>query len=251
MDAIKTGKRLLKSALEKDRKEFQGRPPKWKETDEDRTREEDTPGFRANTKRLVLDKFVMDSIKAAAQKISEKKKKELEDLFKRTSLQIVDPDLTAPWITQMEMASTYKADTGQELPLWEKQRQRIQDHVHGVAERHKELFKGKGKKNEAGPSFTKLAIEDRQDILRSLSRDFAAGPVQSEMYMAPAEVARLRASYAYLYDSEMYSKGAGWSRFPWNVAMGELCAIKAKALGPRKTITTSFYEHFYIKQSHS
>jgi len=69
--------------------------------------------------------------------------------------------------------------------------------------------------------------------------------------MSEEEIARLRASYAYVYDSKQHERGAGWSRFPWDVAMRELCAIKAQAVGRTKTVSEDFYARFYMKQSFS
>jgi len=65
--------------------------------------------------------------------------------------------------------------------------------------------------------------------------------------MQDEEVARLRASYAYKYDHEV--RFSGWTRFPWDVAMRELGAIKARATGRHKTIAGEFYDHFNMKHS--
>ena len=70
-------------------------------------------------------------------------------------------------------------------------------------------------------------------------------------YVLAHRACSLAASYAYVYDWKMRSRssnhvGDGWSRFPWNVAFRELCQIKAAAVGPSKTVTTTFYENFKL-----
>ena len=59
------------------------------------------------------------------------------------------------------------------------------------------------------------------------------------------EVARLRASYAYLYD---WTKKQGGTRFPWNVAMRELGAIKLRARQDFKPISQDFYEKMMMRR---
>ncbi|KZP15901.1 hypothetical protein FIBSPDRAFT_934919 [Athelia psychrophila] len=94
--------------------------------------------------------------------------------------------------------------------------------------------------------FTDLSIEVRQDILRVVAMDFAAGPLLGEIFIQK-EIARLRASYAYLYDSEQQSQK--WSRFPWDVCTQDLRDIKAHALGMTKTCTQDLYTRFTMKHS--
>jgi len=107
---------------------------------------------------------------------------------------------------------------------------------------------GKTKRKKAC-AFTDLPIELRQDVLRASAKEFASKPRPEDVLFSEEEIARLRASYAYLLDSQQEKKG--WSRFPWDVSMRELCAIKARALGPTKTVTENFYARYYMKQSSS
>ncbi|KZP15880.1 hypothetical protein FIBSPDRAFT_934906 [Athelia psychrophila] len=84
---------------------------------------------------------------------------------------------------------------------------------------------------------TDLSIEVRQDILRAAAMDFAAEPSPDEIFIQSQEgIARLRASYACLYDSEQQSQK--WSRFPWDVCTRDLHDIKAHTLYMTKTCTT-------------
>jgi hypothetical protein len=98
-----------------------------------------------------------------------------------------------------------------------------------------------------GPKFTNRKIESRQDQLRWLSREFVGGPPADEtLVFSPEEVARLRASYAYVYD---WGDGKyGGTRFPWNVAMRELGEIKLRARKDFKPISQDFYEKMSMRR---
>jgi hypothetical protein len=87
--------------------------------------------------------------------------------------------------------------------------------------------KGKGIKRRSGADFSQRSIETRQDCLRRVSREFVGGPPATETFVfsqeetfvfSQEEAARLRASYAYLYD---WMKHGGGTRFPWNVAFAD------------------------------
>jgi hypothetical protein len=96
--------------------------------------------------------------------------------------------------------------------------------------------------------FTTRSIETRQDQLRRMSREFAGGPSVAETFAySREEVARLRASYAYLYDWTRKSSNGG-SRFPWNVAMRDLGDIKLKARKDFKPISQDFYEKMTMRK---
>lgn len=58
---------------------------------------------------------------------------------------------------------------------------------------------------------------------------------------------KIRASYAYYHDWKLQRTfSIHWTRFPWDCAMKDLCAIKAEALGPATPITGDFYEKMVI-----
>ena len=148
---------------------------------------------------------------------------------------------------------------------------RIEDHVKASYQVHSNnkkamstrLTKSKSKNSErgggggsGGADFTNCNIIDRQDVLRKSSKFFHEHPTPEEMEVITdwEEIARLRASYAYMYDLEVHKYGRDgkqrWSRFPFDVAARELCAIKANSLGPSKTVTCGFYEKYrMVKQS--
>jgi hypothetical protein len=229
--------------LVEDRKKFGGRPPAWKETEDAKEKASLAPTAGNYPKRegpVKNKRFVMDSIQAAAKEFGQEKRRQLDDVFASSDCPVVDPDLTAPWAAAEEFAAQWKRDKDKDHPLWSFQRQLIRDHVHAVAKKYKESIRS---------NFTSLRIETRQDILRKLALEFASRPLPSEMYMGEGEIARLRASYAYWHDANEHKYTSKWTRFPWDVAMRELCAIKARALGPFKVVTLEYYEHFVLKQS--
>lgn len=108
----------------------------------------------------------------------------------------------------------------------------------GVGASPSKSKKAAGKKRDAA-DFTQRSIETRQDRLRRMSREFAGGPPAADVFVfSPEEVARLRASYAYLYDWTAHSG----TRFPWNVAFDELGEIKLRTRKDFKPISRAFYE---------
>ncbi len=145
---------------------------------------------------------------------------------------------------------------------------RIEEHVKASYQVHannkkamsSRLNRSKSKNSEmgggGGADFTNCNIIDRQDVLRKSSKFFHEHPTPEEMEVITdsEEIARLRASYAYMYDLEVHKYGRDgkrrWSRFPFDVAARELCAIKANSLGPSKTVTCGFYEKYrMVKQT--
>jgi hypothetical protein len=103
---------------------------------------------------------------------------------------------------------------------------------------------GKGKKG--GADFSNQSIKTRQDCLRRVSRAFVGGPPAEETFVfSQEEVAKLRASYAYVYD---WMKHGGDTRFPWNVAFDELGEIKLRAQKDFKPISREFYEKMSIRK---
>jgi RNA-dependent RNA polymerase len=104
---------------------------------------------------------------------------------------------------------------------------------------------GKGRKDRAA-MFTNRSIETRQDQLRRISREFVGGPpTEQTLVFSAEEVARLRASYAYVYD---WGRKPYGSRFPWNVAMRELGEIKLRARKDFKPISQDFYEKMSMRK---
>ncbi|KAF9468299.1 RNA dependent RNA polymerase-domain-containing protein [Collybia nuda] len=116
----------------------------------------------------------------------------------------------------------------------------IKQHVQALFGRYRENVRDDAKKKEMGKSDP---IEIRQDKVRMLSKKFVSiTPAPGSPY-TESEFARLRASYAYLYDTQQPRRG----QFPWAMAMRELTEIQCRALGSSKTMTGDFNEHMFVK----
>ena len=188
----------------------------------------------------------MDVLLDVASKEREQLLGELEKLFKGFPLE-PDSDLTRPWDEAQRWAA--KVTPGVDTETKQNDLDIIATHVRNVYGKHQEDMKSKKPKTSvSGVPFSSLPIEVRQDCMRSISKAFATFPQVDDLQTIPdqATIARFRASYAFKYDAEQNARKGGWSRFPWNVTMRELCAIKATTLGPSKTVTNNFYENFRI-----
>ncbi|KAJ7128080.1 RNA dependent RNA polymerase-domain-containing protein [Mycena filopes] len=189
-------------------------------------------------------RFIMDILNDAATNQKDRWLVEAEGLFHpfETGTVVPDPHLTKPWLDFAAFAvrRIYEKDNKPQADLI-----LIGKHVARMYE-HAKTIKATARSQSQAHAFTEQAIETRQDTLRELSRDFAAAPSLNQMssIFDPVCIARLRASYAYIYDHEKSMRG--WSRFPWDVALGDLCRIKAAALGPHKAVTMGFYERFKL-----
>jgi hypothetical protein len=150
--------------------------------------------------------------------------RDAEELFRplENLEMVLDSDLAKPWqdFTDLIAKRVRKGDTDPKAD-----QKIIAEHVREMYRRHSRDIKSSG--HSQTHDFTGRAMEVQQDMFRTLSRDFAASPTpeQLQKYFRPgAEIARLRASYAYVYDHEKSKKyksnGRGWSRFPWDVALG-------------------------------
>lgn len=269
LDGAKTGLSVRPDVFSADTRRYDKRAPMWKEATEKKKDSID----QTNTMNLARDpklhQFIMDRLHNHTE-WGKGLQRKLKGQFKMPH--IVDADLTAPWYAFVEQETTkqeaYKLRNGDIVLLAqyalntpdisatnrdvaerllaeaqarpESDLERIKRHVETIQAQHKMKITGK---------FTGLTIERRQDILRELSREFAAGP--SELSMNADEAARIKASYAYVYDLELrqeYSSDARWSRFPWDVAFRELCLIKCKSRDTSfKPVNSEFYERFTMK----
>lgn len=252
----------MPKALADDQQQFQARPPAWKESKEEAEKFQQSVDNRSNpTRPPTLTKFIMDEIMAQANRESDTLKGEMEDVFKDTGGVKPDPDLIVPWKDVNERIEKGKA-AGKDMALLEAALDTIQCHVkmaYGHYKEQKQQAVNDNAKaartkmyNSSKTEFTNIPIAIRQDALRAASKEFAAKPSSDEIFiLSQEEIARLRASYAYLHDSEQGRRG--WSRFPWDVAMRELCAIKARAVGQgqTKTVSQDFYSRFTMKPSSS
>ncbi|KAF7973846.1 hypothetical protein HWV62_14138 [Athelia sp. TMB] len=259
LDRFKNGRILMDGVLAKDQKAYGKRNPLWKESNDaamnivDNTLPPKRPHF--------LHTFIMDEIRQQAEVEAKTQNRLIKNLFQHYDRVIVDPDLTAPWILEqarVEFAKENAIDTRQVEAELEAIRVHVQGSYARYQERKARVLKENGSKLNSSKlrkrtrdnrplDFTALPIEIRQDVLRAGAKDFAAGP--SMIFIkSPEDVTRLRASYAYIYDSEQ-AGNSKWSRFPWDVCARDLCDIKARALGVTKTCTQDFYTRFTMKHS--
>ncbi|KAF7350497.1 Dimethylaniline monooxygenase [Mycena venus] len=252
LDAPKTGYELKQVTRNADAKVFgHARGPAWK------NRNKEAAGIAMNTLCLerkvdtknpkVSRPFIMDVLNTAATSQEAGWKRDAEAFFRLFEERevILDPHLAKPWDDFEDFARRRGLD-GDNKP--NKDLAIIGKHVEDMYRRHSKARLGQSK----NCSFTDRTIEYRQDTLRALSRDFAASPSPEQMFTLfdPVEIARLRASYAYVYDHKECQRyklaNSAWSRFPWDVALRDLCKIKVDALGPHKAVTINFYERFKL-----
>ncbi|KAJ7608107.1 RNA dependent RNA polymerase-domain-containing protein [Mycena polygramma] len=222
LDGAKTGLKVKPTTYSEDVRAYDWRPPmvrhshwcRWKEHEESKS-SRDTTNLPPLHRPESLPPFIMDQlfqhVTSSNWRITLAQKIENSFDIRHTE----DRDLIAPWRSTMLI---------------------IKCHVKEMYEEHRtKVARGKDQ-------FTNLPIEQRQDILRELSRKFADGPADLD------EAARLKASYAYIYDLETQKPRTSnpWSRFPWDVAFREVEHIDLHIV-PFKPLSSTFYERFRLK----
>ncbi|KAF9812816.1 hypothetical protein IEO21_05963 [Rhodonia placenta] len=228
LDGSKTGVMVAQAAYESHRKQYAHRPPVWKETDEERERLLRAFTNDANLQReRRLGPFVMDEIYKQVNKESNKQLRHVEEVLTAKVAQL-DEQLAAPWREAVTRV-TLLAKRGN--PDAEAELQAICSHVEQEGRGVAGPNGNPNAKTKSG--FTGLPIEKRQDKLRELSKEFHAAQAEPLLYFSEADLRRVRASFAFVFDHE--TSRDHWSRFPWDVAMRTLCEIKAGALGLSKT----------------
>ncbi|KAI0293977.1 RNA dependent RNA polymerase-domain-containing protein [Russula brevipes] len=273
LDGAKTGKTILPEKYSRDRNDkLYGTQfiPQWKT-------ERDHPTNRYNASRQGLPPFIMDVLRDAMDTAGDEQLRRIADHFAALPPKVKDADLVAPWqkaearAQEMMMLAAESGPGPGPGPGPEVQRLRelgqmqrdaldaIRRHVVRVHElcsdlmkvsafhpprrrprHHRQVQPGRGR------GFTRRSIETRQDCLRRMSREFVSGPPAAETVVFSREdVARLRASYAYVYD---WTRRPGGTRFPWNVAMRELGHIKLAARKDFKPISQDFYEKMSMRK---
>ncbi|KAJ3515971.1 hypothetical protein NLJ89_g1430 [Agrocybe chaxingu] len=249
LDGIKTGMSVLPETEKEDAKRYNKRAPRWKETEEERDRKTSN---EANTKRpRELGRFIMDELHNKATTEGDNWLVRIDTHFKSVTSTKTDEDLVEPYRKAQEMCRRWATEEGNRRPS--EDLKKLEEHVRKVYDNHRTEMSSPKKASRSSPkkdkiSFTDQPIEVRQDKFRELSRRFADFPKPGELMMHDEEVARIRASYAYWYDCERRkSYDVPWSRFPFDVAMRELCAIKARAAGRYKVVDGGFYDHFNMK----
>jgi len=275
LDGAKTGKTILPARYRQDRDSKQYGTqfvPQWKKTED---RDYQTPH---NLPRGHLPPFIMDLLTEAMQKVADEQLERIAKHFAALpKVNVKDADLVAPWQDAEARAQELLSKPEEHVRAVGQAQmdalEAIKTHVARMYDMSNDIMKGSAEAR-AGPStshagvrvvgghnrrkssgassnggtFTDLSIESRQDRLRRLSREFVGGPSAAETFaFSREEVARLRASYAYLYDWRCKSSGGG-SRFPWNVAMRDLGAIKLQRRKDFKPVSQEFYEKMSIRR---
>lgn len=250
LDSPKTGWKIKPETIKGDKREYyHPRGPQWKAADKKKKKR----GSKIDTTNLpylqrrqdspyVHGEFIMDILRIMAKKETDGLLADVEALFSKFKVED-DDNIAAPWNNAVAWA-----ERGDDLRIIRSKRKDlaiISQHVQHMFKTHGRMLRGVGKHS----SFTERNISDRQDVLRALSLEFSSSPKLEDVPTIIDEdtLSRLRASYAYIYDREQCSGKEGWSRFPWNMATRELCTIKAKALGPYKTVTDDFYQQLRLK----
>ena len=251
LDGAKTGKTILPGRYLEDRssrKYGTQYVPEWKAAQNNLVHQHPLS-------RQGLPTFVMDVLKAAMDEACSTQFRRIDAQFSALPKHR-DADLVAPWKEAEAGAQELLSRPDDELCAQNVGRaqqdalEAIKRHVTRVYELSCTLMRpvtpGGEKGNKA--AFTNRSIELRQDQLRRLSMEFTSGPDRAETTVglwSEDEVARLRASFAYLYD---WTRRPGGTRFPWNVAMRELGVIKLRARRDLKPISQDFYEKMLMRR---
>ncbi|KAG1767262.1 RNA dependent RNA polymerase-domain-containing protein [Suillus occidentalis] len=231
LDGAKSGLTVLPEVTKRDTKLYHKRSPEWKECGEEKPETNEINAQRPKG----MTEFVMDAIMTHARNHRDLKLQQVDSAFSKHHCHR-DSSLEKPWqdaesrVRRVKFSNEYAASTMEmELSM-------IREHVEKMREEHKKNIRR---------TFSGLKIERRQDILRSLARDFTAAPdLSSFLFFSSEEVARLKASYAYIHGCPNTV-----GQFPWDVAMRELGMIKARSLGPSKTVALGFYERFVLTRA--
>ncbi|KAF9229158.1 hypothetical protein BS17DRAFT_742893 [Gyrodon lividus] len=229
LDGAKSGITILPGVMQKDTLKFQKRAPQWKET----TEEANHQGNELNVVRPAsLFPFVMDTIFTQAKDHRDMKLIQMDQTFPVVTSK--DAALLSPWNDTKERLQRLCMQDQNHALRMSMELSRVQAHVEAMHEEYRASVRG---------NFVTLRIERRQDILRRLAHRFMKSPDPSSfLCFSDDELSRLKASYA-------YKVGGSNGRFAFTIAMRELGHIKAKALGPTKTVQLKFYDRFVVKQS--
>ncbi|KIJ68575.1 hypothetical protein HYDPIDRAFT_106781 [Hydnomerulius pinastri MD-312] len=229
LDGAKSGLTVLPEVIKNDTRKFQKRAPVWKENPDDAARESNELNI---LRPASLSTFIMDTIFTHAKEYRDVKLFKVERSFPTVTSK--DSMLLKPWADAEERLQRLRAQDPNHAARMRMELSRLHTHVDVMYGEYK---------TKVRRSFTDLRIERRQDILRGLAQRFARSPDPSSfLCFSEEELAHLKASCAYKVDGNN-------GRFAFSVAMRELGYIKARALGPTKTVMLGFYDRFVVKQS--
>lgn len=227
LDGAKSGMTIKDAIFAADRKTYDShRTPTWKHK-----LESGPSKFPPLTRgpNLRLRPFVLDtlfSVAAAEEKaqlsIIKKKFDDLAATFE------VDPVLCAPARQELDACLAAK-ERGDQHPLEEFRK--LEKHVQDARQSFY-AHRSAVQTQHGVQTFTGLPIRVRQDVLRAGSRNFSSYP--DILHPRYEWLCRVRASIA--YSSERRTDG----QYPYEVAMRELCRIKAESHGGGKPMTAEF-----------
>ncbi|KAF8520442.1 RNA dependent RNA polymerase-domain-containing protein, partial [Hysterangium stoloniferum] len=262
LDSSKTGKIIKPQYLQHDRKKYGGRAPDWKgRAIDDKIALPPSNEAPRRQGKLGQIKFIMDHLKEGGMRQYhghmakfEKFLSDAQGSFKvskgiQSEGTYVDSALMTPWEAAQRRAQLLLDTTGQSL--MKQELEVIKNHVDNMRKKYRERKQGNNKVRSPlrkdNTSFTSRPIEERQDILRQLSLEFNQMPDIAFITLSPEDTQRYKASYAYITETEEREKRyGGFSRFPFDMAMRELCKIKAASCGGHKTVTSTFYSVFNV-----
>jgi RNA-dependent RNA polymerase len=201
LDGSKTGLTVLPKLHKMDSKYWQQCTPYWKKPAEEKAKIPEAEVAKLCQRRKP---FIMDTISREAPKAGKRKLEEIQTFFSLSNGGVFDDDLAKPWLNAVKLAELLLAE--ESCDRWQRDLKKIADHVAAVFAQYQSL-----------PPVARERIW-------LLSREFALRPPTDQLLMDKRDISRLKASCAYLYDAEKAE--GGWSHFPWDMAMRELCGIK-------------------------
>ncbi|THH27948.1 hypothetical protein EUX98_g6245 [Antrodiella citrinella] len=249
LDGSKTGVTVNQQYLNELQKKY-SQTPRWKEKAGSQS---DTSNLPELVRPKDLGPFVMDELRAQMKKIAGEQHIRIDKNDPAKGKHNRDQDLIAPFKEAEKRANSLSESV--HSSVWLEALEQIKCHVKTTrdlweTERSKLQHQKKQPLKKKSPSggFTDAPIQARQDVLRKVSRAFNEDllPLKRDLH-SPQEWRRLCASYAYIYSLDL---GQSATRFPFDVAFRELCAIKAEAVskGRAKSVVPEFYEGMAIHQ---
>jgi hypothetical protein len=253
LDGRKTGKSVLKDVLNKHHREFGQKKLLWKEASRKKSEGELAPDSNINPTRQPC--FIMEKLAMHGKVLERQHLAQLEQQ-KKSFKNEPDPVLLKPKEEVERKIKNHRAKEEDDpahaaaADFLEHDYKLLRNHVEAMYQQHRDDMREATLKHSekarpttlTGAAFTNLSIQTRQDILRKSSRNFHARPLEDEfLVLTTAAVDRIKASYAYFYDSQQTQP----TRFPWDVAFRVLCCIKAG--NEVKPVHKQFYDYMRIK----
>ena len=209
LDGSKTGLIVRPEIFQRDRKEWQYRTPYWRRSAEEKN-EMSTTAINALCGRDGRPPYVMDVISKEAVEIGRRKLQEIEKRFSQARRSVADVHLMHPWYNALEVADRYRFKEHNDRRL--RDLKRIEDAVKHARRQFCNEQGHRQKGAHMGLTF--------------IRRGFISNPPPERLLMASCDIDRLKASFAFIYDSEQDRTGC--SSFAWEMAMSTLCTLKGR-----------------------